>query len=101
MRGRGINWLIDIFLNELPTYLREIQEALTTHDSELLHLKAHKFKGGCKNLGASRVVAWCEQLETCAQKQNLQRAAEVFANEIPREVKELREALEREKLTGK
>jgi PAS domain S-box-containing protein len=101
MRGRGINWLIDVFLNELPTYLQEIQEALTAQDSELLHLKAHKFKGGCKNLGASRMVAWCEQLETFAQIRNLLPAAEVFANEIPREVKELREALEREKLTGK
>jgi PAS domain S-box-containing protein len=101
MRGRGINWLIDVFLNELPTYLQEIQEALTTQDTELLHLKVHKFKGGSKNLGASRMVTWCEQLETFAQTQKLQLAAEVFANEIPREVKELREALEQEKLIGK
>jgi CheY-like chemotaxis protein len=98
MRGRGINWLINVFLNELPVYLNELQEALTTGDGNLLHMKAHKFKGGCKNLGASRMVKLCERLEVLGQAQDLSTATELFNSEMEKEVRALQDALEQEKL---
>ncbi len=101
MRGRGINWLINVFLNELPTYLDELQQAITGRDGNLLYMKAHKFKGGCKNLGASRMVKLCEQLEALGQAQDLSAATELFKSEMEREEKDLQEALEQEKLKEK
>ncbi len=98
LRGRGINWLIDVFLRELPNYLEELQQAVTNSDGESLYLKAHKFKGGCKNLGAIRMVAWCERLESLGHAQDMQTAAQILANELVKEQTLLTQALEQEKL---
>ena len=63
MRERGgVNWLIDLFIDEFPNYLNELQQAITTNDGEALFLAAHKFKGSCSNLGAVGMVALCKKI---------------------------------------
>lgn len=71
MRGRGIDWLLDLYLRELPNYLREIHQAFESDSSEQLYLAAHKFKGGSANLGAHQVVNFCKLFEYLAKQEQL------------------------------
>jgi len=64
LQASKINWIIELYLQELPSYLETLQQALTSQDGEALYLAAHKFKGASAILGAQRVVALCKVLET-------------------------------------
>lgn len=99
MKDRGgINWLIDLFINEVPNYLNELQQALASGDGETLYLAAHKFKGSSSNLGAIALVDICKQVETLARAEKIEQVAFLITNELPQEAKRLMEVLEREKL---
>lgn len=97
MRSRGINWLIDIFLNELPAYLEDIRQAVASGDGEALYLKAHKFKGGCKNMAATQMITLCQRLETLGRAQDIAAASTLVHDELEDAAKALKEALEQEK----
>ena len=93
----NLNWLIDLFINELHNYLNELQKALDSGEGEALFLAAHKFKGSCSNLGAVGMVALCKQLERLGHANDMEKAAIVMKTQVPKQAKLLREALEREK----
>ncbi|OQW95960.1 MAG: hypothetical protein BWK79_00510 [Beggiatoa sp. IS2] len=101
MKNRGINWLIDLFLKELPNYLNNLRQAIENSDGEKLYLAAHKFKGSCTNLGAIKMVTLCQQLEVLGQTNNLQQATQMINEQLDQESQRLREALEQEKQRGK
>lgn len=71
MRVRGIDWLLDLYLRELPNYIREMMAALHANDGEQLYLAAHKFKGGSANLGADQVVNLCKLFEQLGRQHDL------------------------------
>lgn len=96
MRGRGIGWLIDLYLQEVPNYLQNIKNALKKTDGEELYLAVHKFKGSSSNLGAQQVVALCKELEKSA-KQNLFNQATVQVMQLENALEQLKIALEAEK----
>ncbi|MDY6994494.1 MAG: Hpt domain-containing protein, partial [Pseudomonadota bacterium] len=98
MPKRGINWLIDIFLSELPSYLKDLQQAIASGDGEHVYLKAHKFKGGCKNIGALRMISLCQRFETLGRAGDTQQAAQLMEQQLTQEVEALKAALEQEKL---
>lgn len=77
MRARGIDWLLDLYLRELPNYIREMMTALHANDGEQLYLAAHKFKGGSANLGADQVVNLCKLFEQLGRQNDL-----VTANQL-------------------
>jgi PAS domain S-box-containing protein len=95
MRGRGVNWLIDIFLSELPNYLNAITQAIELDDSEKLYMAAHKLKGSVANLGGKRLIALCIQLETLARAGALNQAKALVCTQLPEENTQLKLALER------
>ncbi|HIE02579.1 MAG TPA: Hpt domain-containing protein [Thiotrichaceae bacterium] len=97
----GINWLIDLFINELPNYINELQQAINSGDGEAVFLAAHKFKGSSSNLGAVGMVALCRQLEAIGRAGDIQQAKWVMENVVDKEIKCLKEALEQEKLREK
>ncbi|GEM_PF-1349847 len=78
MRGRGINWLLDLYLRELPNYMREIKAALDADSGEELYLAAHKFKGGSSNLGADQIVSLCRLFEILAKQANMNAAKQLL-----------------------
>jgi len=63
LRGRSIDWLLDIFIQEYPHYLTVIHQALSQQDSQGLFQAAHKLKGSASNLGARKMAEICVQLE--------------------------------------
>lgn len=74
MRSRGIDWLLDLYLRELPKYIIEMTTALHANDGEQLYLAAHKFKGGSANLGADQVVSLCKLFEQLGRQNDLETA---------------------------
>ncbi|SEH04857.1 response regulator [Candidatus Venteria ishoeyi] len=70
----NINWLIDLYLQELPHYLQEIEQALNLQDADALYLSAHKCKGSTSSFGGQELCAVCLQLEQAARKMELDTA---------------------------
>lgn len=97
LKGSNLNWLIDLFLQELPNYLNELNTAVNHGDGDKLYLAAHKFKGACSNLGANGMVELCKRLETLGQAGEIQQAGNLLKNDVESESKLLHEALIQEK----
>ncbi len=98
MRSRdGINWLIDLLIEEIPNYVSELQKGITTANSETLILAAHKFKGSCSNVGAISMMSFCKQLEELGRAGQMEKAALIMKNDLAQEVESLVKALEQEK----
>lgn len=55
--------LVDIYLDDSPKRIAEIEHALTEGDARRLTLAAHSLKGSSANFGADRLRAASEQLE--------------------------------------
>jgi len=98
MQSRGIAWLLDLFLQELPNYLQQLHIAITTGDGEEVYLAAHKFKGSCSNVGAVAMVNLCKTLETLGRENNLAEISILMKEQVIPQTEELKQALEIEKL---
>ncbi len=96
MKGRGIDWLIDLYLGELPNYTAELETAISNGDAESIYLAAHKFKGGSANLGALQIVELCKLIEKQAKENNLS-AISVSMSYMQSLIERLKQALEMEK----
>ena len=56
--------LIDSFLDETPTLLTRIREALEYEDKELLQRAAHTLKSSSRDFGATQLSKLCQKLES-------------------------------------
>jgi len=63
--------LLAAFLLDSRERLQALHAALELGDAEAMRRAAHSFKGSCSNLGAIRLAALCEELETLAQGRQL------------------------------
>jgi HPt (histidine-containing phosphotransfer) domain-containing protein len=93
----GVNWLINLFLGELPNYVNQLQQAIASRDADKLFFVAHKFKGSCYNIGAVGMITLCEQLEELGRVGNMEKAAAMVESDVEKEVGRLTNALELEK----
>ena len=55
--------LIDVFLDDMPQRLAEIDRALATQDAALLIRAAHTIKGSCSNFGAAHLASLALEME--------------------------------------
>ncbi|MEK7990515.1 MAG: response regulator [Thiotrichaceae bacterium] len=92
MGERGIGWLINIFISELPNYQNGLEQAVQARDAELIYSAAHKFKGACSNIGAVGVVDLCRQFEAAAKEQNINQAQQLI-NDFAVIIKQLEQVL--------
>jgi HPt (histidine-containing phosphotransfer) domain-containing protein len=88
--------LIDVFLSDATLRLRELRQAMEADDAGVLERSAHNLAGCASNLGATRFVRLCQQLETRAQTGTTNGAANLL-DDIEAEFERLRAALERER----
>ncbi|HVU24248.1 MAG TPA: Hpt domain-containing protein [Opitutus sp.] len=63
--------LVDIYLEDTPRRLVELDESLTANDRPKFTRAAHSIKGSSANLGASTVRAVAETLEHRSATENL------------------------------
>lgn len=95
MHERGINWLIDLFLRELPHYVEAMSQATELEDGEKLYMAAHKLKGSVANLGGKRLMALCSQIELLGKTSQIKEAQVLVSGKLSEEVMQLRVALEK------
>jgi len=95
MHGRGVNWLIDLFLRELPHYVEAMQQAAEVGDGEKLYMAAHKLKGSVANLGGKRLMTLCSQIETWGRAGAVSEALALMSERLAEEVTHLTAALEK------
>lgn len=63
--------LVQIFLDDSPQRIAEIEQALARGDARQLTLAAHSLKGSSSNFGADRLRSLSEQLEQLGRQGSL------------------------------
>ncbi|MFA5057409.1 MAG: Hpt domain-containing protein [Opitutaceae bacterium] len=63
--------LIQIYLDDAPKHLDEIEQSVKRGDAQLLALTAHSLKGSSANFGAHQLRALSEQFETAGRAATL------------------------------
>jgi HPt (histidine-containing phosphotransfer) domain-containing protein len=63
--------LIQIYREDAPLRLTEIEESLASGDSRKLMIAAHSLKGSSANFGAEQLRAQCEEIERCGRQGEL------------------------------
>jgi len=97
MRPSDVEWLIDLFLTEIPRYMNELEKTIANQDSEALYFAAHKFKGSSANVGAESIVNICKQLEVLGKSNDIVKATEIVQNDLKNSIESVRQALVAEK----
>ena len=85
--------LVQIFLDDTPQRMQQIQEALANDDAESLGAAAHALKSSCANLGAMTLSNLFRDIEFAGKEQDMERAAPLVgrsAEEYERVEEELR-----------
>lgn len=67
--------LIDMFLEDFPARVAEIEQALATQDAVLLTRAAHTIKGSSGNFGASKLARVAHQMEQHGKSASIDAAA--------------------------
>ena len=86
--------LIDLFLKDTVSHLKILREAVSKNDDNELRRVAHMLKGGSANIGAARMTALYEELET---KKLAKGEAATLVSKIENEFEGVREALNAER----
>lgn len=63
--------LIQIYLEDAPRRLEEIETALTQGDARQLAAAAHSLKGSSANFGAANLRSRCEKIEALGRSETL------------------------------
>jgi two-component system, sensor histidine kinase and response regulator len=58
-----IEQLVDLFVDSTPPLLDDLRDALERDDGEAVRRAAHKLKGSCQNIGASRLAELAAGIE--------------------------------------
>lgn len=66
----GLRRLIQVFLSTTRDTLSLVRSQLAARDPAVLGQTLHRFKGGCEMVGARRMAAFAEAMETAAQAGN-------------------------------
>lgn len=82
--------VIDIYRQEYPKQLEEIQRAIERKDAEAIRLVAHTIKGAVANFGAKPAFETALALENIGKSKELSNAGNVF-NKLTAELKRLDE----------
>jgi two-component system, sensor histidine kinase and response regulator len=91
--------IADAFAASTPEVLSRLREALETGDFEAARLLAHRLKGSCATVGATRAAELCQDLEAAADARRLWTAGDDaplpvvltrLADEMRRATQELR-----------
>ncbi len=84
--------LAEIFINDAPEHMLEIEEAVNCRNSETLVKSAHKLKGSVANFGKNVTTDTASKLETMGRENNLDGVEEVYGT-LVKDVENLMNAL--------
>ncbi len=75
----GVQEVVQVFLDILPSRLLAIQEALSTQNAEGVHLVTHPLKSPSRQLGAIRFSEFATELDTLTRNGSLEGAVDLAA----------------------
>ena len=84
--------LIDLFLNDTPTQLQALRNAVGTGDAEGVAAAAHRLKGSSGNMGAESLSALCLHVEKSSSGNQLEGLPQLV-EEVGEEFAQVREIL--------
>ena len=58
-----VDRLVALFADTTPPLLEQLTNAVHASDDETVRRLAHKIKGSCQNVGATKMAALCRELE--------------------------------------
>jgi HPt (histidine-containing phosphotransfer) domain-containing protein len=87
--------LIDTFLDEAPTQLATLRNAVARGDAEEARRVAHTLKSNAATFGASSFTEVCRKLEAAARLGELDAAAATLVERAEQEWEGVRDALDR------
>ncbi|MCX6967072.1 MAG: response regulator [Verrucomicrobia bacterium] len=70
--------LLETYHQSAQADIQDLKEALESRNPAKLRDKAHSLKGSSRNIGANAIGDTCQELETLADSQNLEGAAELM-----------------------
>jgi len=70
--------LFTVFVEEFPTQLKEVEEAILTNDAEKLRKSAHRLKGALGNLAAEEAYGTAIAMETFAINRDMTAAQNLY-----------------------
>lgn len=70
--------LVEIFLQDYPKRLEDLQEAIGAGDAKKVHRVAHSIKGAVSGFGANRAKQLSQQLELMGMNSDLAKAQTTF-----------------------
>ena len=70
--------LIELYLNDAPTQLESLAQAVSSKDLSAVSAAAHKLKGSCGNVGADDLVSLCQKLEASGRASRLEELPELI-----------------------
>ena len=88
--------IIDLFLNEAPGQLEQLQKALHKKDAKAVRSVAHSLKSSSANLGATVLSSLLKELEEKGRRNSLMGTRELF-NRIETEFTKAKVQLQKEK----
>ncbi len=77
--GPAVEKIVQALVEDLPIYLEALETALRQAEARALADMAHTIKGSAGNIGATRLVALCRQLEAQARRGDTARAEQKVA----------------------
>jgi two-component system sensor histidine kinase/response regulator len=93
--GDDVGELVTLFLSDLPAGLEKIAGAISANDLESAGTIAHRLKGACASMGATRLGAMCAMAESSARQGDRALLTTVLA-QARAEVDQVRSLLESE-----
>ena len=85
--------IIEIFLEDFPKQMKEIQEGIDKGDAHVVERAAHSLKGSVANFAAKRAHEAAYRLEVLGREVNLGEANEALAD-LEKEIEGLKGALD-------
>jgi histidine phosphotransfer protein HptB len=76
--GAFLRELIEIYLQDTPERLNELEAALAAQDAPTLARAAHTIKGSSSNFGATKFTRLAQEIELCGKSANLVAVAAVL-----------------------
>ncbi len=70
--------IIQIYLEDIPTQIQSLQQALEQNDEQLIQHLAHTIKGASGNIGAAALQKTANQMEIAAKKEDLSSAPDLL-----------------------
>ena len=88
--------LVQLYLGDLPDQMGAIRAAIEANDANALRREAHRLKGSSQQMGASRLAAFCLELENLGKQGRAAEAMTYFLG-AEREAARVRQAIALEK----